>query len=336
MTQKTNNNLSAQRRALLTRRKFLELCGACLIVSSTAGYEFDQLTSIQVSSYTLPLKKSLLQPFRIVHLSDVHNSYFIDRDEQGSHLTDLTAAQNPDVICITGDLVDKRSPHPEKALLLLQSLSNICPVLYVSGNHEKQLMRSHAQLMKNFYDQIKEIPQLIQLDSTPDPYTASPSVKIYGVEDPLYVGKGRWIDEVTKLSEQCNNSDISILLSHRPERVKHYGAFDVTLCGHTHGGQLRIPFLGALWAPNQGFFPRYAAGHFKQLYRGKKTDDTKQEALSTDSYPPGQQTADPAKPDDSADRSSHMIVSRGIGCSVIPIRTQNHPEIVSIELISAD
>ena len=93
----------------------------------------------------------------------------------------------------------------------------------------------------------------------------------------------------------------AILLSHRPELFETYAAcgVDLVLSGHAHGGQFRLPFIGGLIAPNQGLFPKYDAGLF-------------------------------------TDGNTNMIVSRGIGNSIIPIRFNNRPEIVLLELRAAN
>ena len=89
----------------------------------------------------------------------------------------------------------------------------------------------------------------------------------------------------------------TVLLSHRPELFAVYAeqGIDLVFSGHAHGGQFRLPILGGLIAPNQGLFPQFDAGQFTSG-----------------------QTA--------------MLVSRGIGNSVIPIRINNRPQIVVAEL----
>lgn len=88
-----------------------------------------------------------------------------------------------------------------------------------------------------------------------------------------------------------------ILISHRPEFFNEYVAtgVDLVLSGHTHGGQFRIPFVGGLVAPHQGFFPKYDVGMYTE-------------------------------------NNTSMIVSRGIGNSIIPIRFNNRPEVIVIKL----
>ncbi|WP_455769208.1 metallophosphoesterase [Marinilactibacillus psychrotolerans] len=95
----------------------------------------------------------------------------------------------------------------------------------------------------------------------------------------------------------CPHLRFKVLLSHRPELFETYAAhgFDLVFSGHAHGGQFRLPFIGGLIAPNQGLFPEYTAG----IYSKKQT---------------------------------RMIVSRGLGNSVIPIRINNRPELVIVTL----
>ena len=102
----------------------------------------------------------------------------------------------------------------------------------------------------------------------------------------------------TKLN-QLKNEQYTILLSHRPELFDVYVEYDmdIVFSGHAHGGQFRLPFIGGLVAPNQGLFPKYDAGLFVE-------DNT------------------------------HMIVSKGIGNSIIPMRFNNRPEVIVITLKS--
>ena len=101
----------------------------------------------------------------------------------------------------------------------------------------------------------------------------------------------------TKLSQVNISNGFTILLSHRPECFNVYQNknIDLVLSGHAHGGQFRLPFLGGVIAPNQGLFPKYDAGIYTE-------------------------------------NGTTMIVSRGIGNSIIPVRINNRPEIVIIEL----
>ena len=123
------------------------------------------------------------------------------------------------------------------------------------------------------------------------------TIQMIGIDDPdfSYIAADKIVS--TKLETIDINEGFTMMLSHRPELFDSYveNEIDLVLSGHAHGGQVRIPFIGGLVAPNQGLFPEYDAGVYSE---GKTT----------------------------------MIVSRGIGNSVIPIRINNRPEIVVIEL----
>lgn len=128
-------------------------------------------------------------------------------------------------------------------------------------------------------------------------------ITLIGLSDPDFTIRGDAFGEVpamtsTKLRNLMDaKNGYTILLSHRPELFETYVDCDVdlVLSGHAHGGQFRLPFIGGLIAPNQGLFPKYDAG----LY---------------------------------TDNNTNMIVSRGLGNSIIPLRFNNRPEIVLVEL----
>ena len=128
------------------------------------------------------------------------------------------------------------------------------------------------------------------------------TLELIGVDDPQFMERTSMLDQAImqrKLQEIYVAEDsFKILLSHRPELFDVYvdHSMDLVLSGHAHGGQFRIPFFGGLVAPNQGFFPKFDSGVYEQ-------DNTK------------------------------MVLSRGIGNSIIPIRINNPPEIVYIDLI---
>jgi predicted MPP superfamily phosphohydrolase len=100
-----------------------------------------------------------------------------------------------------------------------------------------------------------------------------------------------------KLDELISEEEFTLLLSHRPEMFDTYVEKDVDLVfsGHAHGGQFRIPFVGGVFAPNQGLFPKYDSGIYSE---GNTT----------------------------------MVVSRGIGNSAFPFRINNRPEVILVEL----
>lgn len=216
-----------------------------------------------VRDYVIKTDKLLPnQSIKIVLITDLH-SHLYGKDQQ--KIANKIKDQNPDFIALAGDILDDEVPIYGTEVFL-DAIKDIAPVYYVTGNHEiwtrevakvKNLFRRYGvKVLENNYEEvsIKGIELIIA-----------------GAEDPDIIPYERpdsnWYDEVEKGLLGVDNKDgYKILLSHRPELVDFYNAldFDMVLSGHAHGGQVRIPFiLNGLYAPHQGFFPKYAGGVYK-------------------------------------------------------------------------
>jgi hypothetical protein len=206
----------------------------------------------------------------------------------------------PDVVFLVGDIVDDKRPQ-EGALQLLEAIAPQYPCFYVTGNHEfwsgradniKNTIRSYGiEVLEGDCKIVTVGGQSIQGCGVDD-RDGFEQENFFGQE----ISSG-WDEQFESCKNQLNGDTFSILLSHRPERVSYYGGsrFDLVVSGHAHGGQIRIPGLvNGLYAPNQGFLPKYAGGVYDF-------------------------------------DSSRMIVSRGLAKSFIP-RIFNPPEIVLISL----
>lgn len=248
------------------------------------------VTHCTLASNRLP---SAFNHYKIVVVSDLHNAEF---GKNNDVLIDLIEKEKPDMIALTGDLVDSQKTNMKIAQTLVQRLVKIAPCYYVTGNHEAWLGTSYQTLEKILQEESVIVLHDEAVQLTKDGQT----IQIAGLDDPDFTDRDSSIQQSmleTKLSRMNLNSAYCVLLSHRPEAFEAYvnQQIDLVLSGHAHGGQFRIPFLGGIIAPNQGLFPKYDAGMYTQ-------NDTT------------------------------MIVSRGIGNSIIPVRVNNQPEIVSIEL----
>ena len=263
-----------------------------LIVWTIWGNTALMVNSITVSGNQIP---SEFSGFRIAQISDLHNAEF---GEGNSHLLNSLSESKPDMIAITGDLVDAQHTNIDVALSFAEKAVQIAPVYYVTGNHEASL--SQYSELKTGLEAAGVIvleDKAIQLEHN------GGIVTLMGLSDPNFTIKSNIFDEVpamisTKLNDLMENKvGYTILLSHRPELFDTYVScgVDLVLSGHAHGGQFRLPLIGGLVAPNQGFFPKYDAG----LYTNGGTN---------------------------------MVVSRGLGNSIIPLRFNNRPEIVLVEL----
>jgi len=251
-------------------------------------------TALELNSYTVtsPELPESFDGFRIAHVSDLHNAQIGDENE---NLLAMLRKAKPDMIAITGDLIDSRSTDIAVALAFAEEAVKIAPCYYVTGNHESRI---------DDYDKLKD--GLIRLgvtvleDAAVSLTRSGQSITVLGVVDPAFQtdrssDKALMIDQLTALSDQAQG--YTLLLSHRPELFSVYAdaGIDLVLTGHAHGGQFRLPFAGGLVAPNQGLFPEYDAGLYTQGH-------------------------------------THMLVSRGIGNSLFPFRFNNRPEVILIEL----
>lgn len=250
---------------------------------------------LEVNTYTVCSDRlpAAFDGYRIAHISDLHNATIGKNNEK---LLTLLKNTKPDIIAITGDFIDSRNTNVDIAVQFAEEAVRIAPCYYVSGNHEARVSE---------YTRLKEVLTALGVtvleDGQSELTREDAVVSIVGVRDPSFVTEYLFGDsEVvmqSKLQQFANEDSYTILLSHRPELFEVYveNNMDLVLSGHAHGGQIRLPFLGGLVAPNQGLFPVYDAGLFAQ-------------------------------------GNTHMIVSRGIGNSIIPLRVNNPPEIVLIEL----
>ena len=198
---------------------------------------------------------------RIVLISDLHGTLF-GSDQQP--LISKINSQNPDIILLAGDIMVDAVPN-EPTRLFLEGIQNIAPTFFVTGNHEfwgtnsdnNHIIRSivqsyNIQILSNEFEQV---------------YINGNRLIIAGLEDPDKINAFpdyNHIEAMEKLLGSLSGFDdyFKILLTHRPENIElHSQYFDLVAAGHTHGGQVRIPFiLNGLFAPDQGWFPRFAGG----------------------------------------------------------------------------
>lgn len=245
-------------------------------------------TQVTVASGALP---EAFEGFKIAHVSDLHNAVFGRKNER---LLSLIRAAKPDIIAITGDLIDSRHTDIDSSLAFVEAAAEIAPVYYVTGNHESRLD----------FDEIE--PRLIAAgarvlrNEAEDIGRGGERIRLAGIDDPSFIRTGGTAEERAAAElEQLGDGGgtFTVLLAHRPELVEVYAEYGagLVLSGHAHGGQVRLPLLGGLYAPGQGLLPEYDSG----LYSLGETQ---------------------------------MVVSRGLGNSVAPLRVNNRPELVIVTL----
>ncbi len=232
--------------------------------------------------------------YKIVQISDLHDAQIGENNEK---LIAMTAETEPDCIVLTGDFVDSSRFHPERSLSVAESLVKIAPVYYVSGNHEAILPDEDYQALT---DGLRALGVCVLEDESAELTRDGQSIRLIGLTD-IGFHPGTLEEKKdalrTALSALLPEDEFSVTLAHRPELMDVYtecGA-PLVLSGHAHGGQIRLPGIGGLIAPGQGLFPKYTEGKYEE-------NDTT------------------------------LVVSRGIGNSVLPLRVNDRPQIVVVQL----
>lgn len=207
---------------------------------------------IGLTRYKIKNKKitDKISGYKIIQISDLHNKYF------GEQILNKIKKEKPNMIVITGDLLDSYKPNIESVLLLLEDLLRIAPVYFVAGNHEARF--DDIDEIKN---EFRELGVVILENDTIEITHNKNSVTLIGLEDQMFSNFEEFQHNLECL---CSNNELfSILLTHRPEYFKMYSENDVDLIltGHAHGGQFRIPILNkGLFTPWEGIFPKYTQG----------------------------------------------------------------------------
>ena len=269
----------------MVRRKRRILLAAALVgLAALLAWLYVTNTAISVTHYAVTSEAlpEAFDGFVVAQVSDLHNAEF---GEGSAQLLDRLRAASPDLIAVTGDLIDARRTDVGAAMAFIRGAVEIAPVYYVAGNHEArsdafesleaQLIEAGVHVLRNEGESIER---------------GGASLWIAGLDDPAFASG-------TDPADLIAPNGFTLLLSHRPELFEDYcdAGAHLVLTGHAHGGQVRLPWLGGLYAPNQGILPEYDAGRFE-------SGDTV------------------------------MIVSRGLGNSAFPIRVNNPPELVVVEL----
>lgn len=264
-----------------------------LIAAAAAFLIKDSLEDLEISRYEVNSQKlpESFDGFKIVQLSDLHGAEF---GEDGMELVDKVGSLEPDMIALTGDFITDEGDLAAVEKLAAR-LVKLCPVYFISGNHEfgsglavkvrNILERAGVKYLSNEYLTISR---------------GEDEILLGGVEDPLAYADMLSPDELAQKMNDAAPDAFKILLGHRNYWMTEYPELPVDLifCGHAHGGLIRIPGVGGLIGTDRRLFPDFDAGEYNN---GRYT----------------------------------LIVSRGLGNSVSIPRVFNRPEIVCVELTRA-
>lgn len=278
------NRAKRRRRALRRLKRFLILL---IVLALLVLWFLWQQSGLQTEWYTIPDAPAEMDGYRIAVLSDLHGKEF---GKNNQRLLDCVEGLQPDLIAITGDLIDQET-QLDLVPALARGLSAIAPTYYVTGNHEWAVGRVND--IKEILSQ-NGVTVLTNEVVTVD--RRGMTLAIAGVDDPNGYADQKTGDELRTEFQ----ADYSILLSHR-DTVEEYGnwGYDLVLCGHGHGGIVRIPFKNqGLLSTDRTFFPEYDGGMYDLSGGGR------------------------------------CVVSRGLGSNTVPFpafRLFNRPDIPVIE-----
>lgn len=193
---------------------------------------------------------------RIVQVSDLHDAVF---GNQQKKLVQKVKTANPDVIFITGDLVDSNRYNLEQSLQAVRQFVKLADVYYVLGNHEVATNK-----VNEIYEALSSLGVHVMANTSTVLERNGERLSIVGIEDPLM---GMETNDMLAMATAYIPQDrLTLLLAHRPEFFDVYvdHEIDVVFSGHAHGGQVRIPGVGGLVAPGQGLLPKYTAGIYER------------------------------------------------------------------------
>lgn len=264
------------------------------------------VNTLEVTKYVVENKKvpKEFDGYNIVQISDLHSKLF---GENNKKLIQKIKSLNPDIVVVTGDLIDGENNNYNVALDFMKEISKLYRVYYIIGNHEqKSLIKKYKDEYKDYFNKLHQI-DFVNLDNNKVEIVKEDSnINLYGLTVPYSCYKYLFDNQETTsididfLEEKLGKVDreqFNILLAHTPfyfDEYEKWGA-DLTLCGHVHGGIVRLPLVGGLLSPDRKFFPKYDLGEY---IKNKST----------------------------------MIVSKGLGGSKVLIRVNCKPEIVNIKL----
>lgn len=277
----------------------------CILIIVYIYIEYN-INALEIRRYTVENDKipDEFDGYNIVQVSDLHSKLFGKNNER---LFEKISSLNPDIVVITGDLVDGEKDNYDVALDFMKELTKSYRVYYIIGNHEqKALIKKYKKQYKDYFEELYNLDFVNLDDKKVEIQKENSKINLYGLSVPYSCYKYLFQDSgntsinqeflIQKLGK-LDQSQFNILLAHTPLYFEEYQKWgvDLVLSGHVHGGIIRLPFVGGLLSPDRKFFPKYDLG---QYTKDKTT----------------------------------MIVSKGLGGSKVLIRVNCKPEVVSIKL----
>lgn len=275
------------------KKKAAAIGAVLLLIAFTAVFLYCQNNLIETTRLSFISRKlpESFDGFRIVQVSDLHNKSF---GKDNTVLLRKIENEKPDIIVITGDIVDSRHTDFDVSLRFASACVKIAPTYYVSGNHEHRF--DNAEEM---FEALKNVGITVLEDEKTEITRDADKITLYGLSAKQKDGiLGDYGSQIKAFCEAKDDSGFSVLLAHYPQYLSDYAqaGFDLVFSGHAHGGQIRIPFTNkGIFAPDQGFFPKYTGGKYRE-------------------------------------NNTVMMLSRGLGNSLFPLRLFDRPQLIAVTL----
>ena len=278
-------------------RKIIGIIGGVILIGLIIKDRYDSKYSLTVTNYHL--QSNFSTSLRILQLTDLHNSEF---GAQNSRLISDVRDQSPDLILLTGDLLNSNEQRPDVATDLITQLCDIAPVYCSNGNHEIEYQENYGVDVDELY---REAGAVVLEKEYQDIIVNDQKIRLGGIYG--YCLPGKYLETGEADQEECTflkdfqNTDLpTILMCHMPVCWMINGSLDAwdvdyVFAGHVHGGEVILPFIGGLYGPDLGWFPGKMEGVF--------TSENKEKTL---------------------------ILSRGLGTSERIPRFNNIPEIMVV------
>ena len=290
-------------RKRIVNRILIFLLVTAAFVLAAGFYYYLNSQDLVFSQYEL--ESGVKESIRIVHLSDLHNAEF---GENNCELVELVKEQRPDLIFMSGDMLNRDDPDEHIVLELIRSLKETAPVYFGYGNHEYTWEQNFNKSLKN---DIEEAGATIADNSYIDLEFKGTELRIGGYmgywhQPHMFKKSKAAIQAEREFAEDFENTDrVKLLINHIPTQWVDWNYIDkyevdAVFCGHYHGGMIRIPLIDrGIYAPYVGWFPPYTKG----MYKGEKAT---------------------------------CILSAGLGTEHSVPRINNPPEIVVVDLIPTE
>ena len=285
----------------MSKKKLIKKVALCLVailfIVNAVGLLYGNfyVESQQIHIFNDKIPESF-HNYLIAHISDYHNRSSSIVDKQ---IVDSLKSEQPDIIVITGDLIDSKRPDVDVALEFARKVCEIAPVYYVAGNHESNLWRADENEYDRLINGLADMGVIVLHNKTEKiENEAGDYFYLHGIDDPYFYGG--YEQDFQRTEILCNDLDINtdelnVLLAHHPETLSVYYKcnLDLVFSGHAHGGQITL-FGKAIMAPDQVYFPPYEEGLYNLV-------------------------------------DTQMVLSRGIGYSMFPLRVFCNPHLIYAE-----